>query len=114
MIPLPLQPEAVPLDLYEGTVYRIRGTRVPLQTVVEAFGLGMSAEGIADAFPSLALADVYTVIAYYLRHRSEVDQYLAHLQAQGNQRAAHETDTPEYQAWRDQLLARAGRAAKAG
>jgi len=114
MISLPLEAEAVPLDLYEGKVYRIRGTRVPLQTVVEAFALGMSAEGIADAFPSLALSDVYAVIAYYLRHRLEVDQYLAALDGEGKRLAAEATDTAEYQAWRAQLLARAGRAAKAG
>jgi uncharacterized protein (DUF433 family) len=111
---LPLQPDAVPLDLYEGKVYRVRGTRVPLQTVVEAFNLGMSAEGIADAFPSLDLPDVYAVIAYYLRHRSEVDEHLAHLGKEGERRVAQATGPAEYQAWREQLLARSGRAAKAG
>lgn len=112
MFPLPLQPEAVPLDLYEGKVYRIRGTRVPLQTVIEAFGSGMSAEGIADAFPSLALPDVYAVIAYYLRHRSEVDEYLAHLGKEGEQRVEQATGTAEYRAWREQLSAGVGRRRK--
>jgi len=37
---------------------------------------GETPEEIADGFPTLALADVYAVIGYYLQHRSEVDEYL--------------------------------------
>lgn len=81
--------------------------------VVEAFGSGMSAEGIIDAFPSLALPDVYAVIAYCLRHRSEVDGYLAHVAREGERRVEQAIGTAEYQAWRQQLVARADRAAKA-
>jgi hypothetical protein len=29
-----------------------------------------------ERYPSLQLADIYSVIAYYLRHRAEVDTYL--------------------------------------
>jgi hypothetical protein len=74
----------------------------------------MSAEGIAEAFPALALSDVYAVIAYYLRHRSEVDAYVAGQGAESERVAAEAMATPEYRAWREQLLARSGRAAKAG
>lgn len=31
---------------------------------------------MAQQYPSLRLADVYSVIGYYLRHRSEVEEYL--------------------------------------
>jgi uncharacterized protein (DUF433 family) len=64
--PIPLETDA------EGTV-RVRGTRVTLDTVVESFLAG----AIADWFPTVALADAYAVILYYLRHRPEVDAYLA-------------------------------------
>jgi uncharacterized protein (DUF433 family) len=114
MIPLPLDPQSAPIEIYEGKVYLVRGTRVPLETVVGAFEAGMSAEGIVDAFPALALADVYAVIAYYLGHRSEVDVYVAGQAAAGERVVAEATATPEYRAWREQLLARAGRPAKAG
>jgi uncharacterized protein (DUF433 family) len=113
MASLPLDPLSAPLEVIDGKVYRVRGTRIPLETVVEAFVAGMSAEGIADAFPALALADVYAVIAYYLRHRSDVDAYVAGQTAMAERVASEAKGTPEYQAWREQLLARSGRA-KAG
>jgi uncharacterized protein (DUF433 family) len=113
MISLPLDPQSAPLEILDGRVYRIRGTRIPLEAVVGAFVAGMSAEGIADAFPALTLSDVYAVIAYYLRHRSEVDAYVAGQTTEAERIAAEATATPEYRAWREQLLARSGRA-KAG
>lgn len=41
-----------------------------------AFHTGATAEEIAQQYPSVDLVDVYAVITYYLRHRSEVDEYL--------------------------------------
>ena len=109
-----MEPQSAPLEIYQGKVYRIRGTRVPLESVVGAFVTGMAPEGIADAFPVLALSDVYAVIAYYLRHRSAVDAYLAGQAAEGGRIAGEAAATPEYQAWREQLLARSEQSAKAG
>ena len=56
---------------------RIARTRVTLDTVIACYQQGESAETIVEGFPTLALADVYEVIAYYLRHQEEVDEYLA-------------------------------------
>jgi hypothetical protein len=36
----------------------------------------MTAEGIVEQYPSLELADVYSVIGYFLDHQKEVDAYL--------------------------------------
>ena len=47
-----------------------------LETVVGAFHDGATAEEIVQQYPSLALADVYAAIGYYLSHRQEVDDYL--------------------------------------
>jgi hypothetical protein len=47
-----------------------------LDTIIGAFQDGATAEEIAHQYPSVELADVYSVIAYYLRHRSEVEEYL--------------------------------------
>lgn len=66
----------VPLHQDQDGVIRVAGTRVTLDTVVGAFTLGASAEGIVDRYDSLSLPDVYAVIAYYLAHRAEVDGYL--------------------------------------
>lgn len=43
---------------------------------MEALAEGATAEEIAQQYPSLRLADVYSVLGYYLRHRSDVDGYL--------------------------------------
>ncbi|MCI0380220.1 MAG: DUF433 domain-containing protein [Gemmataceae bacterium] len=57
-------------------VVRVARTRVTLDTVVGAFLEGATPETIADQYPSLTLAQVYMVIAYYLRHQGDVDTYL--------------------------------------
>lgn len=73
---LPPTPEAIPLAVDTDGVMRIAKTRVTLDTVIAAFADGATAEEIAQQYPSLHLADVYSVIGYYLRHTAEVDTYL--------------------------------------
>lgn len=60
----------------EHGVLRVGETRVMLDSVVVAYQQGHSAETIQQQYSALSLADVYAAIAYYLRHRSEVDGYL--------------------------------------
>jgi uncharacterized protein (DUF433 family) len=69
--------EPVPLQATEDGVVRVGGTRVTLDIVVAAFEQGATAEEIVQQYPPLRLADAYAVIGYYLRHRSEVEAYLA-------------------------------------
>jgi uncharacterized protein (DUF433 family) len=68
--------ETVPLAKDVDGVIRVGKTRITLETVVSAFLNGATAEEISHQYPSLDLADVYSVIAYYLRRRVEVDAYL--------------------------------------
>ena len=68
--------EPVPLSFDDDEVIRVAGTRVPLDTVVEAFETGATPEEISSDYPVLQLGDVYAVLAYYLRHREEVEAYL--------------------------------------
>jgi uncharacterized protein (DUF433 family) len=74
---LTIAEEQVPLQTTEDGVVRVGGTRVTLDTVVAAFEQGATAEEIVQQYPSLTLADVYAAIGYYLRHRSDVELYLA-------------------------------------
>lgn len=60
----------------EHGVLRVGESRVMLDSVVAAWQQGHSAETIQQQFPALSLADVYGAIAYYLRHRADIDQYL--------------------------------------
>lgn len=68
--------EPIPIALDSDGVYRVDGTRIPLETVVAAYDQGWSPEEIVHSFPTLDLSDVYAVITYRLRHRTEVDAYL--------------------------------------
>jgi uncharacterized protein (DUF433 family) len=72
-----LPPRAPPLRTDADGVVRVGGTRVTLDTVVGAFLNGCTTEEIVTKYPSLDLADVYAVIAYYLWNRPAVDAYLA-------------------------------------
>lgn len=53
--------------------WRVDGTRVPLHLVVRAYWDGSSPEKITALFPSLSLEQVHGVLAFYLRHRLEID-----------------------------------------
>jgi len=68
--------EVIPLTADANGVLRVGNTRVTLDTVLAAFADGATAEEIVQQYPSLQLADVYSVIGYYLRHIAEVDAYL--------------------------------------
>jgi uncharacterized protein (DUF433 family) len=59
-----------------GQGYYVKGSRVTLDSVVYGFLDGESAETIQENFRSLTLEQVYGAIAYYLGHRTGVDQYL--------------------------------------
>ena len=48
-----------------------------LDSVVYGFQNGESPECIQQSFPALTLEQVYGAIAYYLAHKSEIDEYLA-------------------------------------
>jgi len=78
-----IAPEPVPLIKDHVGRLMIIGTRVPLDTLVAAFKRGESPESIHESYDTVALVDVYAVLAYYLRHRSEVEAYLAEQEREG-------------------------------
>ena len=57
-------------------VLRITGTRVTLDSVVQAFQEGATPEEMCQDFPGLALVQVYSVLAFYLSQQNAVDAYL--------------------------------------
>lgn len=65
---------------------RVGASRVLLEMVIQAFQDGATPEIIAQEYSTLELADVYAVITYYLRHKHEIERYLA-----GRERRAQET-----------------------
>lgn len=73
---LELQPLSIPLTRLENGVYRVTGTRIGMDIVIEAFKDGATPEEIIESFDSLRMADVYTIIAYYLNHKEEIEEQL--------------------------------------
>jgi uncharacterized protein (DUF433 family) len=98
--------ERVPIQTDGDGVIRVGGTRVTLDTVVAAFDAGATAEEIVQQYPSLDLADVYSVIAYYLRHRSDVQMYVTERQRQAAQVRDENAHRFDPSGVRDRLLAR--------
>jgi uncharacterized protein (DUF433 family) len=103
---LELRDEPVPLAIDSNGVVRIAGTRITLDTVVAAFNEGFSAEEIAEQYPTLTLADVYSVIGYYLRYRSTLDAHLRERQAQGERVRAENESRFDPRGLQARLLAR--------
>ena len=75
-MPFAIVTDPIPLVTDARGVVRVGKTRVTLDTVISAFLEGATAEGILEQYPSLQLSDIYLVIGYYLRHKTEVDTYL--------------------------------------
>jgi hypothetical protein len=46
-----------------------------LDVVIHAFLDGATPEAIAQRYPTASLSEVCAVIAYYLRHRAEIEAY---------------------------------------
>lgn len=71
-----IQSDSVPLRVDEDGAIRVGGTRVTLDVLLADYRNGASPETIAEELDVLTLADVYGALAYYHRHRDEVDEYL--------------------------------------
>lgn len=98
--------DPAPLAVDADGVVRVGGTRVTLETVIGAFQDGATAEQILDSFPSLKLSDIYAAIAYYLRHRDEVDAYLCERDQQAERVRATLPNGIDMKTVRERLLAR--------
>jgi uncharacterized protein (DUF433 family) len=77
MMEIILQTEAPPLHRDASGALRVGQSRVLLELVIRAFQDGATPETIAQRYPTATLADIYAVIAYYLRHRQDIEAYLA-------------------------------------
>lgn len=94
-----------PLRLAEGGAVRVGNSRISLDLIVEQYENGLTPEDMIRAYDTLALADVYAVIAYYLRHKDEVRTYLKRRQEEAESlRAAIEAERPRVA--QEELLAR--------
>jgi uncharacterized protein (DUF433 family) len=98
--------DPVPLALDADGVVRVGKTRVTLDTLVAAYREGATLETIADQYPALVLADVYSALGYYLRHQAEVEAYLQRRRQQADQTRQENEARFSPLGARDRLLAR--------
>src|SRR5436190_20550489 len=104
---LPLHADPPPLRVDEGGALRVGKSRISLDLVVEQYENGMTPEDMVRAYDTLVLADVYAVLAYYLRHRDEVRAYRKRRAEEAQAlRAKIEAERPRVS--RKELLARRG------
>lgn len=102
---LSIRAEHPPLRVDAGGTLRVGQSRITLDLIVEQYENGMTPENMVRAYDTLALADVYVVIAYYLQHREEVQLYLRRRREEAEAlRLKIETGRPRVT--RDALLAR--------
>lgn len=101
-----LAAEAPPLTSDEHGTVRIRGSRVMLDLIVRDMQRGLKAEEIAGRYDTLELADVYSILAYCLRHSREIADYMARREAEAAElRSRVEREQPPFPR-RHELLAR--------
>jgi uncharacterized protein (DUF433 family) len=103
---LTLAADPLPLRLDDRGAYRVGGTRVCLDTVVNAYNTGSTAEQIIQDYATLELSDVHAVISYYLRHKVDVDAYLAVRKAETDRLRSDIEALPQNKELRAKLIAR--------
>jgi uncharacterized protein (DUF433 family) len=71
-----LHADPVPLHVDDTGTIRVGQSRVTLDVLLHYWRLRMKPEEIARGLDTLTLADIHGALAYYLRHQTEIDDYL--------------------------------------
>jgi uncharacterized protein (DUF433 family) len=100
-----LQADTPPLREDMSGTLRVGQSRVTLDAVISQYNNGMTPEDLVRAFDTLDLADVHAVIAYYLRHRQDVERYLEERSAAAD-RLQKKIEAAQPRISRAELLAR--------
>jgi uncharacterized protein (DUF433 family) len=79
-----LHADPVPLRVDETGTIRVGSSRVTLDVLLADYKAGLGPEEIVRQLDTLSLADVYGAIAYYHRHRDEVEDYLRRRKAEAD------------------------------
>lgn len=66
----------IPLQVDPYGIIRVVGSRVTLDSIIAVFDRGSTPEEVVQSFPSLTLGDAYSILAWVVSHRVDVDSYL--------------------------------------
>ncbi len=61
---------------YEGKAV-IKGTRIPVASIVNHYRSGMSMEELLEGYPSITPAQLFDALSYYFDNKEEIDKELA-------------------------------------
>ncbi len=109
MMSIEITADPVPFSEDLDGFIRIGGTRVPLETVLDAFSNGSTPEEILQQYPSLDLADIYSVIGYSLRRRQEIERYMERVRIRSDLVRKENERRFDPNGIRDRLMARRNR-----
>lgn len=82
---------------------RLTGHRIGLLHVVDRYSEGATVEMIACHYPTLSLAQIHKVIAFYLENQAEVDRYIADCHAEIEKQRAEAQRAPGYEELRRRM-----------
>jgi uncharacterized protein (DUF433 family) len=68
--------EKFPTKFGETERIRIKGHRIAIESVIEAFKGGKQPREICESYPTLTLEEVYATITYYLHNKAAVEGYI--------------------------------------
>jgi len=112
-MPLAIHSDPVPLRIDEGGDIRVGKSNVLFDFVIEKFKEGATPESLVEGYHTLDLADVYAAIAYYFRHRDEVEAFLTEREKEAERLWQEiQASQPARPSLRDELLARQARMEK--
>ncbi len=91
--------QTVPLTLWDDGSIRVKGTRLLIDMIVGAHNRGECPEEIFESFPSevYTVADIYSIIGYYLQNKSKIDNYLVKREKEAEKIWKKIESDPKYQ-----------------
>jgi uncharacterized protein (DUF433 family) len=89
----------------DGDIH-VTGHRIGLQDLVCYYNEGYSPEALQEAFPTLSLAIVHKVIAFYLENQANVDAYVFACEAEMERQRAVAPRGPDVAELRRRLAAK--------
>lgn len=100
--------QSVPLTQWEDGSIRVGDTRLLIDMIIYAHKRGLCPEEIYESFPSssYSVADIYSVLAYYLTHQAEIDRYLTAREKESEEIWKTIENDPKHLAFRTDLKKR--------
>lgn len=60
-------------EIYEGKAI-IKGTRIPVVSIINHYRCGMSIEDILEGYPNITPAQLFNALSYYFDNKEEIDK----------------------------------------